>query len=134
MDVGERKKAYTRGWRSKNRDKVRAWRRRSYLKNRDRDRAKQRLWWLANPDKVRVYKRKAAYGITQPEYESLLTRQKNVCAGCGRPFGSTTPHIDHCHSTGVIRGILHTGCNMALGHINDDPEVLEGLARYLRRG
>lgn len=37
------------------------------------------------------------------------------------------------HQTGEFRGWLCSGCNFALGQVNDSPEILEALARYLRQ-
>ena len=50
--------------------------------------------------------------------------------------GQTKPdkplYVDHCHQTKAIRGLLCHKCNIALGHMNDDPEQLERAANYLR--
>jgi hypothetical protein len=59
----------------------------------------------------------------------------NVCEGCGTK--GTLGHrgrvcIDHCHTTGAFRGFLCGSCNKAAGHVRDDPDRLEALARYLR--
>lgn len=43
------------------------------------------------------------------------------------------PSIDHCHRTGVIRGVLCSGCNSGLGLCNDDPARLRAAAEYLER-
>ena len=54
------------------------------------------------------------------------------CDACGGPpEGKGRFHIDHDHETGVIRGVLCQGCNLALGHIRDSPERLRKLAGYL---
>jgi hypothetical protein len=41
------------------------------------------------------------------------------------------PVVDHCHSTGVIRGILCSNCNAILGIALDNPEILRRAANYL---
>lgn len=42
-------------------------------------------------------------------------------------------HVDHCHQTGKIRGLLCQKCNMALGLLNDSVEILETAIRYLKK-
>lgn len=40
--------------------------------------------------------------------------------------------LDHCHATGVNRGMLCNNCNRALGYFKDDPERMERAIVYLR--
>lgn len=74
------------------------------------------------------------YGLAPSDFSAMLASQDDCCAGCGRPFTEADPpHIDHCHATGVVRGLLHQRCNLAIGHAGDDPEVVLGWVRYLSR-
>ena len=41
------------------------------------------------------------------------------------------PNIDHCHKTGLVRGLLCGHCNNLLGRCNDDVEILKNAVRYL---
>jgi hypothetical protein len=76
--------------------------------------------------------------------KQLLVRQKNLCAVCGKGFTRTDgPVVDHDHSTGVIRGVLHRSCNMAEGKLKVKAhrghkgvpayDLLIGLGKYLER-
>lgn len=75
------------------------------------------------------------------DYNALAEKQNHRCAICGaeeksrdRWNGRTRRlAIDHCHTTGKVRGLLCTGCNSALGHMQDDPERLRAAADYLER-
>ena len=40
-------------------------------------------------------------------------------------------HVDHCHDTGVVRGLLCSHCNTALGKFQDSPELLTAAIRYI---
>lgn len=72
------------------------------------------------------------YGISQSDYEALLNHQGGVCAICNRTMqGSRDEVVDHDHKTGQVRGIIHGNCNIALGMLNDDPELLINAAKYL---
>ena len=76
------------------------------------------------------YKRR--YGLSELEVEAL--RKLAHCGICGTddPQGRHGNfHIDHDHETGEIRGVLCHNCNLALGHFQDDPEVLRAAIRYL---
>lgn len=70
------------------------------------------------------------YGITTAEYDALLASQGGVCAvvGCG---SSHRLVIDHCHASGIVRGIICDRCNVVLGRVEDTPQLLRGLAEYL---
>jgi hypothetical protein len=72
----------------------------------------------------------------------LVKRQKNKCAICNKPFTSRDkPVLDHCHTTGFIRGALHNSCNGAEGRVKTKAhlghkgvsayEYLIGLGKYL---
>lgn len=53
------------------------------------------------------------------------------CAICGREPGSRRLHVDHCHETGLIRGLLCSRCNSGIGLLRDDPELLKTAYNYL---
>lgn len=87
---------------------------------------------------VRKYNLKK-YGITPEEYDTLNEQQNGVCAICATPPSSKDRggklHVDHCHTTGKVRGLLCTKCNMVLGGINDNIDLLEHIKTYLiKRG
>lgn len=58
-----------------------------------------------------------------------------ACAICNaaKPGGNKGWHVDHCHTTGVVRGILCQRCNLMLGIAKDRPEVLLEAASYIQR-
>ena len=74
------------------------------------------------------------YGIDWSVYAALLESQGGVCAVCKEPC--PTGHrlaVDHCHASGVVRGLLCVNCNKAIGHAADDPARLRAAADYLER-
>lgn len=73
------------------------------------------------------------YGISESQYSELLESQSNKCAICKSQldmFRGT--HIDHCHTSSMVRGVLCSGCNTGLGHFKDDPALLAAAIEYLR--
>lgn len=75
------------------------------------------------------------YGITEDEYWEIYEHQEGFCYICRRANGRRKRlSVDHCHATGMVRGLLCTGCNRnVLGHLRDEPEALERAADYLRK-
>lgn len=81
----------------------------------------------------------AVYGLGVDEFLDLFARQNHACAVCQRPLvlfssaKSEKPVVDHCHSTGKVRGILCYGCNVALGWLEKDADRTACLTGYLRK-
>lgn len=77
------------------------------------------------------------YGLTLNEVETLLEKQNYVCMLCeevGFKMNDrvyNTLNVDHCHKTGVVRGLLCHNCNRGLGLFKDSPELLRKAAHYL---
>lgn len=84
---------------------------------------------------TRKYDLRRRYGLDEEGYNALLSAQAFRCASCGSPSEEqrTRFSVDHDHRTGEIRGLLCHSCNLALGHLQDDPVRVERLLNYLRR-
>ena len=50
--------------------------------------------------------------------EKLLLEQQNICALCRTPI-TKNACLDHDHSSGKVRGVLHHGCNTFLGFLEN---------------
>lgn len=62
--------------------------------------------------------RLTASGIAPYRQQLLANKQGGRCALCNRR--PAVPCLDHCHSTGVVRGVLCRGCNALLGKIENN--------------
>lgn len=73
------------------------------------------------------------YGITLNEYMTIWNLQSGRCASCLErlEFYGRDTHLDHCHSTGQVRGLLCRCCNQTAGFAKDAPITLRRLADYL---
>lgn len=71
------------------------------------------------------------YGITEQRYNEMLDAQGGVCAICERPPKGRPLTVDHCHDTGVIRGLLCGCCNSALGLLAENSFVAGQAWKYL---
>lgn len=70
------------------------------------------------------------YGITGDQYDQMLEQRGRLCPICGDP--NDAPHVDHCHKTGKVRGLLCRRCNLALGMLKDNPKACLRAAIYLQ--
>jgi len=80
------------------------------------------------------YRVKKEYGLTPQQVDDMMIAQGGKCAICNDVLGSTHhAQIDHCHATGVVRGLLCINCNWMLGKSRDNPVTLRAAADYLER-
>lgn len=92
--------------------------------------------YVANPRKVldanRITRLRRDYGLTTEDFDTMVTKQNNQCGICGidLSFG-IGPCVDHCHTTGKVRGLLCQKCNSGVGLLNDDPKILRAAIDYL---
>jgi hypothetical protein len=91
--------------------------------------------FLANPHWKRDQRRYTSYGITRDDFEMRLVHQRGACAICGtwNPGGKGWWHIDHCHDSDRVRGLLCTHCNVGIGMLKDDPAVVASACAYLEK-
>ncbi len=75
----------------------------------------------------------AVYGITVERFNSMVEKQKGLCAICGQPPTGKRLHIDHDHETGQVRALLCSPCNIVLGLFKEDPVLLDKAKAYLRQ-
>lgn len=84
--------------------------------------------------RMRERAKERRYGITQEDFDKMLSEQKNMCKICNNEFKSTKDtHIDHCHNSNIVRGLLCNNCNMALGQFNDNTHNMDNAIKYLQR-
>jgi len=74
------------------------------------------------------------YGLTVEEYEAMLIERDFRCDICGLPEKQERSlAVDHCHTTGKVRGLLCLWCNTAIGKLRDDPSLIRRAAEYVER-
>jgi Recombination endonuclease VII len=158
----EKHLVYLKAWREANRETnlpkkrtyhrehseaIKAQKKRHYWANKQELLDAHKVWREANRESL-LLKKKAdyqtrreqvcarKYGITIGEYNELITACNGRCPLCKIPFSELfkeQPCVDHCHATGVVRGILCRACNMGLGHFKDNAKLVRAAARYLER-
>ena len=96
---------------------------RQTLKNRENQTDAQVYWWSRQLKK---------YGLTPITWAEIFNAQGKKCAICRtEDNGKKRFHVDHCHETGKVRGSLCTKCNVGIGGLKDDPQVVYEAYLYL---
>lgn len=137
----EERREYAREYRKNNREQCRESVRRSYEKNREERREYARRYHETHDEQIKAYREthkeerrnyhlKSTYGVTLEEYEDMVVKQDSKCKICGEFWDRL--HIDHCHKSGKIRGLLCNPCNRGLGMFKDNIGLLAGAMEYLR--
>jgi hypothetical protein len=148
----EKSLQYHRDWRRNNKERVHSYyeTRKEHIKqyrkdnmesirvaNRKRRELKKASgipsWNQLNRDKNRNSALLRRYNITLDEYNQILSNQDNKCAICKKEQSTNgrALHVDHCHTTGTVRGLLCYECNSLLGYARDNATILNQAVQYL---
>lgn len=123
----ERIKAYQKSWRAENAVAVAEYQKEYQKDYRTRDEV------MAENMRRNLWKN---YKMTPTEFNDLWEGQSGKCAICevdmaprGRAKNSVA--VDHNHENGAVRGLLCRTCNVGIGYLNNDPDLLIAAAEYL---
>jgi hypothetical protein len=81
--------------------------------------------------------RKRKFGITPERYSEIFKTQNGLCAICKHPETATrlgkvkSLSVDHCHTTGKIRGLLCSDCNTGIGKLKENKNIFLLAIQYL---
>jgi len=75
---------------------------------------------------------KRGFNLTLEEYDKLSANGCNICGVMSEANGRRLA-VDHCHTTGLVRGVLCRRCNQSIGQFENNPELLLSAVRYLSR-
>lgn len=82
---------------------------------------------------IRRYRLEKLYGLAEADFAALAERQNNSCAICRKHVTDPSHfHVDHCHASGRVRGLLCGRCNQGIGLFREDPEIMQNAARYVQ--
>lgn len=124
-------------------------------KDKEKDRARKREWNRNNKEYFRQYVKdnaetlskqvrlahvKRLYKLDSETYLQMILDQNNLCLICKKPETNKNKHgdirplsVDHCHTTGRVRGLLCNQCNAGLGNFKDDLDSLRSAVEYLSK-
>lgn len=119
-------------WQEKNRERVLSYGKEYRKRNPEKRKALNRKY--IESGRKRELRRLNVYGVTPEMFQDMLSSQSFECPICKRALlGDKDTNIDHCHTTGKVRGLLCDDCNLGLGKFHDDVTALRNAAEYLSK-
>lgn len=98
--------------------------------------SKNKKWREANRDVVRDSqrntRRKREYGVDRDMFQKMLLSQGGLCAICKTHIDNSA-HVDHCHDSGTVRGLLCHMCNVGIGFLRHDEHILRSAIDYIKK-
>lgn len=127
-------KAYSKAYYKANKEKIKARSKAYYEANEKEKKAYGKAYYKTCKDKRITRDLQKRYGITLEEKRAMYRQQQGCCAICGKELtDSKDCHVDHCHITGKIRGLLCSNCNHGLGVFKENLTILTDAIKYLEK-
>ena len=141
--IKEKKKQY----RLENGQKINEKNKKYRLENEEEISEKNKKYRLENNEKIKQYRLenkdrkkentlKRKYGLTLEDYIKMLQEQNGSCAICfvkAEEQKNKVLVVDHNHLTGEVRSLLCSQCNVAIGLLKENQEVILRAAEYLKK-
>ena len=132
----EAEAAYKKAYYEENKEVIAAYRKAYREKNKEVIAASQKRYREKNKEALVAYNKRyhilSKYGLTLEERNKMQVEQGNACKICLREFNDEIGCcVDHCHTSGKIRGLLCQSCNKGLGHFRDNTLDLARALEYL---
>lgn len=135
----EKRIATSTKWKQENRERANAWERADRAKNPEKYRAREKEYKSRNWAKLSVNESLRKLGLKNEDFLKLKEEHNGLCKICNNPETSLSRNgnvrrlaIDHCHSSGKIRGLLCHDCNTMLGKAKDNITILQSAIEYLQ--
>jgi len=130
----EKMATYNKTYREKNVEYIAAYAKEYHEKNKEAIKEYREK----NKEQIAIYKKEwnlKKYGLSLEDYNNMLDEQNHKCKLCLTSFTtliSKNIHIDHCHTTNKVRGVLCLHCNTGLGYFKDNTRTLTKAINYLQ--
>jgi hypothetical protein len=121
---------YRKKWREEHREYKKEYDIIYRQKNKERIISDKKLWHKS--DNGKNYRLVKNFGITLEEYNKMFDEQKGLCYICSEA-DTVKLAVDHNHNTGAIRRLLCKKCNVAIGLLKEDPQIIENVLNYIKQ-
>ena len=126
-------KARNNKYRAEHPEEARARHKKYHAEHHEEHCARNKKHYAEHREEARAIALMRNYGITIEEYDNMFAAQNGICAICGKPQNGKRLFVDHNHETDKVRGLLCQNCNIALGHMGDDAQLLIKAIDYLMK-
>jgi len=109
-------------WSIKNREKVREYAAKVYREDPRKAKGKA----------IQKFFKGLSWQQAMEVFEEMLKVQEYSCKICKVHQSKKVLHVDHCHSRGVVRGLLCAECNITLGRIKESIPTLESMIKFIQ--
>lgn len=129
------KSQLAREYRKNNPEKAKELDRKRGAKYREKSKDTRKIYYNKNKNKFKNRIILKKFGISLDDYNKMFEKQKGCCGICNTHQSefNISLAIDHCHTTGKIRGLLCNHCNMGIGLFNENIKTLEKSIEYLKQ-
>jgi len=127
-------KTYNKNYALSNPDRIKYLRKQTRVRHSEKRKIYDKQHRAENADWYKNYQLVYRYGLTLQEWQDLLNKQEGRCLICNIHYLETPDqqlHVDHCHVTGSVRGLLCRKHNSGLGYFGEDPNLLRAAIKYL---
>lgn len=92
---------------------------------------------IAKARRAKDLRLRREFHVTLEQHDAVKKYQFNACAICGRQVTKEGEPlrlaVDHCHTSGLVRGLLCWQCNKGIAIFQDNPSWLYAASEYLDR-
>jgi hypothetical protein len=134
MKTVEEKIAHKKQYYIENKKRIKAQSKKWHEENAERKSELNKQWYFNNFEYTRIRHNKI-FNFTLKDYNNMLTQQVSGCTICGKTIkeNGKALAIDHDHKTGKVRALLCSRCNLMLGIVNDNLDILKKAVEYLEK-
>lgn len=123
-------------WAIINKERLSQYRKKYYIQNKEKRNIYIKNWKIKNKERYKKIQTNSRYlknyGISYDDKYKLIEQQGLKCAICKNIINMTTGCVDHNHTNKIIRGILCNDCNLGIGFLKDNLNILESALIYLK--
>lgn len=103
-----------------------------YIKNKEKITPKLKKYRETHKKQIKESKILHNYNLTSEQYTQIFIDQDNKCKICLDQISRENASVDHIHGTKIVRGLLCSSCNLGIGKLKDNFNILERAYVYVR--